>query len=259
MTDRVEVPRELADKVLCASDRQCCICRDGNTRVQLHHIDGDPSNNTFDNLAVICLDHHSEVHSRDAFVRNLTPGLVKAYNDSWRGLVTLRVNPSTDPQGVLEYKSEVFLEFSLNCHAWKIHYMMLYPGSFRDVQGAGYVDVWDMLIAVGDHKYSEVEWKRYFPLFSNGIRQLFRDFDRTLALYPEILPIPFKTMVVRARRRLDTAQRVYGYLPSLLAQLPHETFSPNFMFKQQFSEAILAIRDIAREAERLRGLVTGAS
>jgi hypothetical protein len=259
MADRVEVPPELADAVLFASDRQCCICRDGNTRVQIHHIDGNRSHNAFDNLAVTCFNHHSEAHSREAFVRNLTPGLVRQYNDSWRALVRLRLTPTADPQGLHEFTSEVFLEFSLNCHAWKIQYMTLYPGGFRDIQGDGYVDVWDMMIAVGEHSYSEAQWQRYLPLFVDGMRRLFQDFDRTLALYPEVLSIPFKTMVLRARRRLDTTQRLYTYLPILLSQLPEGTLDPNTMFKQQFAEAILAIRDISREADRLRELSVRAS
>jgi hypothetical protein len=91
------------------------------------------------------------------------------------------------------------------------------------------------------------------------MRRLFQDFDRTLALYPEVLSIPFKTMVLRARRRLDTTQRLYTYLPILLSQLPEGTLDPNTMFKQQFAEAILAIRDISREADRLRELSVRAS
>ena len=259
MADRVEIPREVADAVLFASDRQCCICRDGNTRVQIHHIDGDRSNNEFDNLAVICLDHHSEAHSSDAFVRNLTPGLLRQYNENWRAVVKLRVEPSVDPGGLLEYKSEVFLEFSLNCHAWKIQYMMLYPGSFRDVKGDAFVDVWDMMMEMGQHRFSDAEWKRYLPLFVDGIRRLFADFDRTLTLYPGVLPIEFKTMLVRTRRRLDTTQRVYTYLPSLVSQIASETMRADLLFKQQFTEAIQAIRDISREADRLREEITSAS
>lgn len=259
MAERVEIPRDLADAVLFASDRQCCVCRDGNTRVQIHHIDENPGNNAFENLAVICLDHHSEVHSREAFVRNLSPGLVRQYNDSWRALVRLRVNAAFDPAGMIEYTSEVLLEFSLNCHAWKIHYMLLFPGGFREVKGGAFVDVWDMMIEMGTHRYSPSEWKQYLPLFEEGIRHLFANFDRTLSLYADVLPVPFKTLLVRTRRRLDTTHRMYLYLPTLVEQVSLEAGVADLTFKNLFTEALQAIRDISRDADRLRNSLAGAS
>lgn len=255
MSDRTPIPDDLVARVLYASDRQCCICRDGNTRIQIHHIDGDPSNNSFENLTVICLDHHSQAHSKEAFVRNLTPAVIREYNQSWRALVKLRLDPKGDPEGLIEYKSEVLLELSLNCHSWKIHYMALYPGGFMDVDGKRFIDVWDMMMEVASHPYSEQEWKRYLPLFVDGINRLLNKFDRALTLYPEILPVPFKTMLIRARRRLETEQGAYLSWPSLLKKI---SISEGF-FKQQFTEATQVVRDVAREADRLRKSTTGVT
>jgi hypothetical protein len=259
MADRIEVPPDLASKVMYASDRQCCICRDGNTRVQIHHIDKHPSNNDWDNLAVICLTCHSEAHSKEAFVRNLSPDLISQYNQSWRALVTLRLNPSNDPKGLLEYRSEVFLEFSLNCHGWKIQYMTLYPGGFQDIDGQHFKDIWDAMIELGKHRYTEEEWARYRPLFVQGLVTVFANFDRTLSLYPEVLPQSFKTLMIRSRRRLDTAGRVYSFLPRMIAATPQLAQQADMMFKQQFVEVLQALRDLSREADSLRSTKEGAS
>jgi len=37
-----------------------------------HGADGNPSNNAFDNLAVLCEDDHSDAQTKHAFARNLT-------------------------------------------------------------------------------------------------------------------------------------------------------------------------------------------
>jgi len=93
------------------------VCRLEKHKVQIHHIDEDPANNAWDNLAVICLHCHSEAHTNGAFVRNLTPELVRLYNTSWRSIVSLRLNPTRDPSGQKEFTSEVYLEVSLDCHS----------------------------------------------------------------------------------------------------------------------------------------------
>ncbi len=81
---RKRIPKELALQVEFASDRICCVCHEPNKAVQLAHIDDDPSNNDFDNLALLCLDCHSQAHTRGGFGRNLTADLVRKYNADWR-------------------------------------------------------------------------------------------------------------------------------------------------------------------------------
>jgi hypothetical protein len=42
--ERVEIPAEIAARVLFLSDRTCCVCRVIRKPVQIHHMDEDPSN-----------------------------------------------------------------------------------------------------------------------------------------------------------------------------------------------------------------------
>ncbi len=80
---RIEIPRALQAQVLFASDRICCICRVKGKPVQIHHIDDNPANNDFDNLAVLCLDCHNETQIRGGFHRKLDAEQVMLYRDDW--------------------------------------------------------------------------------------------------------------------------------------------------------------------------------
>jgi hypothetical protein len=81
--DRTAIPGDIADDVLFKADRTCCICRTGRTRLQIHHIDNDPTNHDPANLAVLCLNCHGETEVKGAFGRSLTPGQVTKYRDDW--------------------------------------------------------------------------------------------------------------------------------------------------------------------------------
>lgn len=66
-----------------AADRTCCVCRENGKAIQIHHIDGDPSNNTPENLVVLCLEHHNQTQITGGFGRKLDTDLVTRYRDEW--------------------------------------------------------------------------------------------------------------------------------------------------------------------------------
>lgn len=64
MAKRRSIPKDLEAKILMRSARRCCLCfyldDDVNEKLgQLAHLDRDGSNNSEDNLAFLCLHHHS--------------------------------------------------------------------------------------------------------------------------------------------------------------------------------------------------------
>ncbi len=58
--------------------------------MQIHHIDEDPSNSADRNLAVLCLDCHTDTQIRGGFHRKLDADQVTLYRDDWNMLVAQR-------------------------------------------------------------------------------------------------------------------------------------------------------------------------
>ena len=80
---RIPIPKALATEVMHAADSTCCVCRENGKAVQIHHIDGNPSNNTLENLVVLCLEHHNQTQMIGGFGRKLDASLVTRYRDEW--------------------------------------------------------------------------------------------------------------------------------------------------------------------------------
>lgn len=80
---RIEIPTDIAAKVMFLSDRTCCVCRSGKKPVQIHHIDENPANNNPDNLAVLCLDCHNDTMIKGGFGRKLNADQVILYRNDW--------------------------------------------------------------------------------------------------------------------------------------------------------------------------------
>ncbi len=80
---RVPIPEPIAAQVLFDQDRTCCICRERGKRIQIHHIDENPSNNDPRNLAVLCFDCHDQTQVKGGFGRTLNTAQVTTYRDDW--------------------------------------------------------------------------------------------------------------------------------------------------------------------------------
>jgi hypothetical protein len=87
---RVPIPKVDAARVLFASDRTCCVCRTPGKRVQIHHIDDDPSNNAPFNLAVLCFECHGDTQTTGGFGRQLDAEQVRLYRDDWHQNIAAR-------------------------------------------------------------------------------------------------------------------------------------------------------------------------
>jgi hypothetical protein len=81
--ERIPIPKETAADVLIAHDRTCCVCQERGKRVQIHHIDDNPSNNDPSNLAVLCFECHNETQIKGGFARSLDDNQVRKYRDEW--------------------------------------------------------------------------------------------------------------------------------------------------------------------------------
>jgi hypothetical protein len=78
---RPAVPKAIQSTVLLANRHACCVCQ--KPRVQLHHVDGDRSNNDPANIAALCLDHHDMASMQVGLTKKLQPDQVRAYKIEW--------------------------------------------------------------------------------------------------------------------------------------------------------------------------------
>ena len=250
MSKRNKIPNDIIAQVEFLSDRTCSICRIPNKGIQIHHIDGNPSNNDIENLAVLCLECHSKTQMKGGFVREMSPDVVKEYNKSWRGIVKCKLLPNGDPNTFGEYKKEVYLEISLKCHYWKNQYLILYPGRFMERDGSEYLDIWEKMEKTGKHIYSEPEWRKYLPLFDEAINNLIIKFQSIIMMYPDAIAPQFKTLLIRAMRQLETERFAYLSFPSISILFQDK----NQAFNVRFLEVIRQLSYLSRKADEMHGI-----
>jgi hypothetical protein len=90
---RTPIPAATAARVLFASNRTCCVCRQAGRPIQIHHIDENPTNHDEHNLAVLCFECHEETQRTGGFARRLDRAQVLLYRDNW--LQTVAAERST--------------------------------------------------------------------------------------------------------------------------------------------------------------------
>jgi hypothetical protein len=78
---RVAIPRHVQNAVLLGNRHACCVCQ--HPRVQLHHIDGNPSNSASENIAALCLEHHDMASMQIGLTRKLQPDQIRTYKAEW--------------------------------------------------------------------------------------------------------------------------------------------------------------------------------
>jgi len=119
--DRKRIPTDVETAVLTKSARRCTLCfllsRDLKEKHgQIAHLDQDPSNCAEDNLAFMCLEHHSLYDSRTSQHKNYTISEVKAARADLHRAIALGKHTAADE------RSDVITE-------WEVRY----PGGLVDV------------------------------------------------------------------------------------------------------------------------------
>lgn len=84
---RKKIPSDIAAKTLFLSDRTCCICRNPEKSVQIHHINGKRNNNELSNLSVLCFDCHEKNQFKGGFSRKLDSEQIILYRNDWYRIV----------------------------------------------------------------------------------------------------------------------------------------------------------------------------
>jgi hypothetical protein len=96
---RVNPGRTQRKRLLKANAHRCCVCKRYGVGVNLHHIDGDPSNTVDENLAVLCVEDHDRNHRPGAYrlrVNHLElgPEQLRQHKISWETFVVEARQPN---------------------------------------------------------------------------------------------------------------------------------------------------------------------
>lgn len=83
MGERTKVPPATADDLLVANAHTCCVCHEARQPVEIHHINGDPSDNRPENLAVLCRNCHGLVTGKNSLGRSYSAAEVYQYKERW--------------------------------------------------------------------------------------------------------------------------------------------------------------------------------
>lgn len=98
---RAKTPKSTETELLLASRRRCALCFGLNgdhapKSGQIAHIDRDPANPAFDNLAWLCLNHHDEYDTRRSQSKGFTPDELRRYRNETHAFVA-GVRAQIDP------------------------------------------------------------------------------------------------------------------------------------------------------------------
>ncbi|QDU99256.1 hypothetical protein [Lignipirellula cremea] len=83
MSNRVNWPKDVADKILTDCHHRCAICPEHRRVANIHHIDGDNSNSVESNGVGLCGECHPNVHTTSTMRRNITAEQVQIYKKQW--------------------------------------------------------------------------------------------------------------------------------------------------------------------------------
>jgi hypothetical protein len=81
--ERRPIPAKLRDDLLAANRHTCCICHEQRHPVEKHHINGDPGDNRWDNLAILCRNCHGLVTVKGSLGAGYSAAEVFQYKQQW--------------------------------------------------------------------------------------------------------------------------------------------------------------------------------
>ena len=81
MPKRVQIPEKTRIELMAKANNRCCVCQ--TPFFQIHHIDGDRSNNNPDNLAPLCPNCHDQADLKRQLSNRLTADRIIALRDRW--------------------------------------------------------------------------------------------------------------------------------------------------------------------------------
>lgn len=104
MAQRVRIPESLRREIMWKTNNRCCVCQ--TPYFQIHHLDGDPSNNDLDNLAPLCPNCHDQAGLSRPLSTRLSEERIGHLRDRWYDYCEARKeNSNVSANAVLKMKN----------------------------------------------------------------------------------------------------------------------------------------------------------
>jgi hypothetical protein len=78
---RKKIPDDIQAEVIFKSNRECVVCDNHKRGDHIHHIDGDSSNNKFENLALLCIYCHNDASVTGNIIKKLSAKTIIKFRD----------------------------------------------------------------------------------------------------------------------------------------------------------------------------------
>ncbi|HEY3331980.1 MAG TPA: HNH endonuclease signature motif containing protein [Capsulimonadaceae bacterium] len=247
MATRKTISPKLKAEILFASDNSCCVCHSRDLGLQIAHIDNDPSNNDFDNLAVLCLQHHHQSHQSGGLGAAFSPELVTLYNMAWRAQVRSRLLPHEESHTIAAYRISVWFDLYETILRWgdKLAYHLL-GMPLRTGPETGEFKL-DYLVSRCEFPYSRELFDRLLPVARGEMRVVSKQIDRIQMLHSDVMPIPLKILLIDFSRALLTFY--HSYLEFRAFQAPASLEVPPYPIS--FSRVISPGQRVCVELKRM--------
>jgi hypothetical protein len=171
-----------------------------------------------------------------------TSGLYKRFDAS----SSARLSPDA-----FEILLEALLQVRLECHLWKAQFIHLAGPHLPEAVPGEFRDVWQLMLARWIPAYSEQNYRRYAPLFTEALKDLRARFERLRIVFERVLPRDVRKRMIKASRQLDFAAASYAWIPARAS-----IEDPAVIYAARFKGVIRVLRLIARDTdERLAALV----
>lgn len=173
---RPPIPEEIINKVLYEAKFTCCICRDSSKPIIIHHIKpwSESHSHAEENLVVLCVDHHDEVHTKHEHSINLTEHRVRDAKKKWLALVKGFERESA--LGIIKQYAACWDYFNINriyelTDNLKID-VVKENKYFNALFKAGYVSEEGWLVPINNSWPIEIKISRYWLDFVGGYNNI---------------------------------------------------------------------------------------
>jgi hypothetical protein len=250
--------------------------------VQIHHIDGNASNNEEANLAVLCLPHHDKATAPPSLTARLKPSEIRTYKLSWETTCaneSIRLARSRTAFFMVDYKNaerirELFVQLSPNeyLHAYTLlRDQFQEEDSWRKEQG---FDIslepntsWNSVVQqlleyvrVGEvhpHCFRDCEVHPLDPLYPRGFSRdgvpMFAYYDAWCQIMVRAILVARGTYDIGELMRLKDISRLSleGRLISFFGPLNGDVACPDQYIQKPVARRLLPLRHHVRFGQRL--------